>query len=208
VRAWVRDQLKDPNITPLRASLLKTWSEAYVAGGMSAVEGGRLPQALTSISDWNAWKAGNGDAAELLDAGGWKQLLDAADVTVKSIADTSLDRVGTLLADGASSGASVDEISGSIRDFLDNPERADMIASTELARATELASMDSYAANGITRWDWILSPDACRSCTEQAGANPHSIGDVSPPLHPNCECASAPVDSTGGEGTPSDSLGD
>lgn len=195
VRAWFAEQLGQADTGSLREALLQTWADAYAYGGLNAVPGGAVPSAVGSgVQSWDEWQAGNKGAADLLADGGWKTMLDNADLTVQSIADTSVNRVGSLLAQGAAAGLGVDEIANNIKGYLDNPDRAGMIASTELARATELASMDAYKANGVTQWDWILSPSACPICEDLAANNPHSMSESPPPAHPGCRCASAPLD--------------
>ena len=145
---------------------------------------------------WDQWAPGNVDTAALLDNGGFKALLDRSSITIKGIADTTYDRMGTILADGASSGASVGDISNQLYDILGDELRADTIANTELARATTAASLDTFRANDVTSWEWVLSPDACPECQDKEESNPHHIDDEPPPLHPNCRCAVSPVDTT------------
>lgn len=74
-------------------------------------------------------------------------------------------------------------------------KRSRMIATTEMADAMSEAAMRKLDRLGIEFKRWILSPDACEICTDNAaqGAIPldddFDSGDDSPPAHPNCRCA-------------------
>lgn len=201
-RAFLRARI-EPSTAALESALGDTRADAYASGSLALAQQPGVTAPLAAVAKvygpdwsaaWDAWKPGNADAAALLDEGGFARLLDDAGVTVKDIADTTLDRMGTLLAQGAASGQSVDAIARSLYDLVDNPDRAYMIANTELARATSAASLDTYQANGVEQWNWLLSPDACPDCQDEQDANPHSLDDDPPPLHPNCRCSSSPLD--------------
>jgi len=76
-----------------------------------------------------------------------------------------------------------------------------MVAITELARATSVASMNTYRANGIEATYWATADDdrVCSSVcepNEAQGAVPlgaaFQSGDTEPPGHPLCRCAPLP----------------
>ncbi len=80
-----------------------------------------------------------------------------------------------------------------------------MVATTEIARATSVASMDVYAANGIEASEWLITPDGrvCVICEDNADAGPVPLGaafpsgDSAPPGHPRCRCSPIPSMLTG-----------
>ena len=189
----------------LESVLRQVYADAYGAGGAAAME--QLPGAATvslagvSEVDWSAWRPGHPAAANLLTNGGLQSLLDQADATVQGVQGTLLRQMGNRIAAGVAAGDSVDSIASGLGAYVADPDRAEMIAHTETARAMTAATLDTYAANGVGQWDWLLSPDACPECEEQRDANPHRPGDEQPPLHPRCRCAIAPVAdaTTGGD---------
>lgn len=76
--------------------------------------------------------------------------------------------------------------------------RAKMIARTETANALETAFMDRSKDMGVTGKE-IITGDPCEICQANAAEGIVPIdhvflsGDKSPPFHPNCVCALAPV---------------
>ena len=85
-----------------------------------------------------------------------------------------------------------------ISSVIDDPRRALTIATTEMARATSVASLDSYQEFGLEQVEW-LALDPCEICAgnEDAGAvnvgDEFPSGDTEPPAHPNCRCSLVPV---------------
>lgn len=84
--------------------------------------------------------------------------------------------------------------------------RADMIARTEIAEATESASYDVMAAHGVSGRRWVTADDErvdndgiSGPCidNEEAGvvpiADPFPSGAMWPPQHPLCRCTTIPV---------------
>lgn len=201
-RAFIQANVQ-PDTAALEDAVAGLVADAYASGSLALAQQkgiNALPIVATAYgpaadlaSYWDSWTPGSADAAALLDNGGLADLLAQADITIKGIAGTTLDRLGTLLANGAAAGDSVETISRSLMDLLDDPVRAMTIANTEVARAVSTASLDTYGANGIEQWDWVLSPGACDECVDMEGDNPHPLDDDHPPLHPNCRCAAAPV---------------
>jgi hypothetical protein len=213
-----------PDTAAARDALLNLYADGYAAGALATavqLPGASLVANLAGVfgtadpaTAWAAWEPGNADAAVKLDGPGFSQLLaddglpglkrltgDVED-TVDGISQTLMDRMGSLLAEGALNGDSVDTIAASLGEVLDDPRRAYTIADTELARATSAASRDQYAQAGVGQWDWLLSPGACPECEGEKAANPHSIDDEMPPAHPSCRCSSAPIDPGAAPDTP------
>lgn len=197
--------------------LVQIRADAYLAGahvaqgqvGGGAVTAAGLGQISTSI-DWDAWEPGWPQAAEKLSGAdgseGLKGLLDDAGVTIKDVDDTTLSRLATALADGVQAGDSVDTISGSVESVLDDGDmsRATAIANTEVNRAMTQASLDTYAANDVEQFNWVIEDDACPECQDEADGNPHDMSDTAPPEHPNCRCAVSPIVNIGGGNQPDD----
>lgn len=76
---------------------------------------------------------------------------------------------------------------------------ATMIAETEVSIAYH-DGMDAFAGlwrggNGPVEKRWLVQPDACPTCEENAAMDwideeaPFSSGDDNPPAHPNCRCS-------------------
>jgi hypothetical protein len=189
-------------VAVLAALITQIQTEGYTIGYLSSA-------ALLSGSatvDWSAWTPGDAQAARLIldEAGrnGLALLLDQAGVTIRSIAGNRLDKLAQALADALLHGDSADKLAGVLRGILDDPQWADMVAITELARASSVASMNSYRANGIEATYWATADDdrVCASVcepNEAQGAVPlgaaFQSGDTQPPGHPVCRCAPIPV---------------
>lgn len=199
-RAWLTEHAT-LSLDDLLAAVRDIYGDGASIGFSAAAQatGTLIPGAGEHVTDWTAfwdsWAPGNADAASLLNAGGLADLLDNANVTVRGIAGTTLDRLGNLLADGAASGESVEAIASSLVDVLHDTDRAYRIATTELARAVSQASLDGYARNDVARYELITSPGACPLCLDTAADGPFDVDDLEgmPPLHPTCRCAVSPV---------------
>ena len=185
------------NLQPL-GSVLQNISSAGYLSGIKAT-GDVHPQqgiqnisntaAIASSTNWDQWKPGDAAAAAQTADGGLADLLAAQGAVIKGIGDTTLTRIGNVISDGLAQGSSVDQISRDIRDFLDNPDRADMIATTEANRAQTAAASEQLDAMGFTQFNWLAYDGACDDCLEQESFNPHDLSDDQPPGHPNCRCA-------------------
>ena len=186
----------------LTGTLIGIWSEGYVIGVLSA-------QALLTGSvsvDWSAWTPGDPQAALLVlgedGAGsGLQILLDQAGISVDSIARSRLGKLAKALAKALERGDSADTLAAVLRGILDDPAWAEMVAITELARATSAASMNTYRDNGVEATYWATADDdrVCLPCEENEAQGAVPLGasfpssDVSPPGHPLCRCALTPV---------------
>jgi hypothetical protein len=143
--------------------------------------------------DWDNWTPGDPAAAAQAADGGLEALLEAQDITIRSVSDTLLGQLGNAIANGLAAGSSVDSIAGSISDLVDIQSRSLMIAATETARAQIAGALNTYSINGINQYDIILAAGACAVCSDAADANPHRVNDgQQPPLHPFCRCSAAP----------------
>jgi SPP1 gp7 family putative phage head morphogenesis protein len=190
-----------PDLNDLKTAVQAIWGDSYLAGSHVAAQmaGGSVVGALDEVAasvDWSAWQPGYAAAANKVASGGLADLLSQADVTLRGIADATVDQIGNRIADGVAHGWSVDQIAASLSDILDDPSRADSIANTEANRAMSLASQDTYAANGVQSVTWLVS-DPCPECAVNDGVTvpqgeDFPSGDSEPPAHPNCRCAIAP----------------
>ena len=196
---WIDSQGVD--LTGALAFVRLLWTEGYAIGQQSA-------QAMLTGSgsvDWSAWTPGDADAARLVlgadGEAGLAELLDEADVSITSIAGNRLDQLAGALADALATGESVGSLADRLAGILDDPQWADLVATTEISRAVSAASMDTYAANGIAATEWLSAEDGrvCVTCSLNAGAGavplgtPFPSGDFQPPGHPACRCAPSPV---------------
>ncbi len=121
------------------------------------------------------------------------------------IDDSTRDMIRDTIAKGLDDNLGNEEIADLIRDSTGfSEERAELIAHTEIARVNSMASVESYRGArddlGVNvKKEWLLADNPCETC--QANAEQGAIdldddfqsGDASPPAHPNCECAVAPV---------------
>lgn len=181
--------------TQLDDTLRRMLADAWLVGGKDALD--QLPDATGSLAgavrevDWGAWQPGHPRAAGLLSGQGFDDLLAQADITLRGVDDITRRRIGRALEQGVREGWSVQHIATDITAVLDDPDRAALIAVTEVNRAMTQASVGMYRDNGLRQWDLLIAPGACPHCTAVAAANPHPLSDVvdMPPLHPRCRCA-------------------
>lgn len=166
------------------------------AAATQGVIGAGLDTVAPSADYWAGWQPGWGAAAAQAANGGLARLLNQTGTTIRGITGTTIDRLGDAIARGVAAGDSVDTVARGCRDLITDPQRATVIANTEMARAMTAAATDTYQANGVSTVDWLLEDDACDLCQENADAGPLPIGDEwpngSPPAHPSCRCSLAP----------------
>lgn len=163
------------------------WVDAYSAGAMAAeVQMGKVP------TGWDDWQPGMADSNKVT-ALGWKETLAEADITLKGLTDTTVNKVAYAIADGVNAGEPVDDIARALTRIIGDPKRAELIAHTESARMLNQSAMFQYKAAGVTQWDLVISAGACDTCSTIAAANPHDVNDGrQPPIHPRCRCAASP----------------
>lgn len=154
----------------------------------------RLQSALKT--QWDNWRPGNRAAAALLDPpDGLRRLLEQRNLTIRGLASTTIDRIGTRLADGLRQGLTRDQIARSINEVLNDSTRSITIAQTEMARAVIQANEQIYRESGVTMVEYLVV-DPCAECQENLKASPLPLGEDwpmgNPPVHPNCMCEPAP----------------
>lgn len=134
---------------------------------------------------------------------------------VTNIDETTRDMLRDQIAQGLEENIGLDEIAAGIADsFGFSEERADLIARTEITDANSQGALTSYReaqAQGIAvKKEWLLGPNPCEICQENADEGPIDLdddfpsGDDAPSAHPNCECALSPVVEEGVEGEAAD----
>jgi SPP1 gp7 family putative phage head morphogenesis protein len=194
----------------LKRVLDRLWPEAWVLGEKSA-------EALTAgleTPDWGTWKPGDYEAAQEIAGPGLRQLLAEAGIRIKSIADSRLEELSAVLEQTLASDEvtremdqpkpvtlSVQSLADQLRDVLDNPGRAELVAQTEIARAQSSAALREYAESAVERVEWSTAEDAkvCPRCDADEAAGPVPIhtafpsGNLMPPGHPRCRCALIPA---------------
>ena len=201
----------------LRLVMARMATEGWVLGQQSAeavtapsAPGGGIPgiEAVLRDIDWGGWTPGDYAAAEQIAGAGLRQLLDEQGITIKSIADSRLEELSKVLEDALRSDEvhrpltgplppvlSVQDLAGRLKSVLDNPDRAELVAQAEIARAQGAAAERLYAETGRTMVDLSTAADdrVCPICDALERDNPHPLGSIALPVHPRCRCALLPV---------------
>lgn len=173
--------------------------------------------ALASSTNWDTWQPGSEPAARqaraqdrlISQAVGrnpqWSNRAAARGSNLASIEDHRLDKLSNAVSEGVARGDSTDTLARTLRGVLDDPAWAEMVATTEMNRAMTAASLETYAANGITAVDFLSAEDdrVCLQCSENEDDGPYLLNQTPPngwsPVHPLCRCAPNPVVYTGPE---------
>jgi hypothetical protein len=149
--------------------------------------------------DWSKWEAGNHPAEALArPKGALKKLLDKRGLDLEGLNNTTLDRIGTQLANALKKGSTIEMLADLISNVVSDPERALTIANTSMASAMSVATLETYKEFGLEKMRW-LALEPCQICQGNASAGPVTpgqafpSGNTEPPAHPNCRCALAPV---------------
>ena len=100
--------------------------------------------------------------------------------------------------EGVETGASNDDIAGSIKQFFADQSdyRAMRIARTESINAYGAGALEGYRQSGVVEGKyWMPDAEACPICVENADAGVIGLeeefpsGDLAPAGHVNCECS-------------------
>jgi len=159
---------------------------------------------LSENVDFWAKKYGKGRAAELVgrmyDKSGKLVVNQNAEWNINATTNEVATRLVTeALENNWNVGKLSDALTAS---KLFTPDRAEMIARTEISRAQNLAMLRAgYEYNRLARKNhkkrvrkiWLLGPNPCPICEENGGevltlGREYSSGDFAPPVHPNCMC--------------------
>ena len=182
----------------LAEMIVNAYIEGFLIGDRSATAVVRAKPV-----DWSTWTPGDVDAARLAlgdkaDGAGLARLLDESGVIIKSVAATRTNELGKVLADALEHGDSPQTLAKNLRTVLTDPQWADMVAVTEINRATSASTLISYAAMGVATKNWMTAADdrVCPQYCEPNGRDGDiplnavfNSGDQAPPAHPRCRCA-------------------
>jgi SPP1 gp7 family putative phage head morphogenesis protein len=141
------------------------------------------------------------DAAFDLEMESAQQALDDRAKLIRSVAETTKEDVRRLTGQAAKEGWSIAELAQRIRDQgeIASQTRAELISRTETAAMYSKGSLIAYAASGqVSGTEWLLGPEPCDICQPLGGTvaalgKSFAEGIDSPPAHPRCTCALAPV---------------
>lgn len=197
-------------LAALRAVIHRMATEGWVLGQQAAQAVlGALEEQGQPRPDWRGWAPGDHEAAAKVAGAGLRELLGQAGIRIKSIADSRIEELADVLEQTLASDVtaitaegplpprlSVGDLARQLEQVLDNPERAELVAWTEISRAQAEAARTVYAESGYPMVDWITAGDArvCPLCEAAQASNPHALG-AAPlvPMHPRCRCAEIPV---------------
>lgn len=206
-RAWAIMNIRFNN-DALATALIRLWAEAWVLGddaaGEALFEGRQAMKAVEGTVDWSKWKAGDRVAALMLrKPKAFQKILDDMGIALKGMDKTSMDRIGTALADSIELGLSPTSAAKLINNAVGNPARALTIAITETSRVLNVAAVTRYKDAGLESMKWmtVLSVAggsvACEKCAPNNGVvikigGSFPSGNDQPPAHPHCRCALLP----------------
>lgn len=187
------------------------WMGIATARGLTDAARERVKAAVTldvaGQIDWDGWTPGNPALVETFlgegkfDYPNFQAFLDRAGVTIRGVEETRLNDLGSILARSAEAGLSMDATASMIQsEFFANGAWAEMVARTEIRRASTESALGYYGEAGIEQKEWLVAWDeACEICQEAADMGPIPLdadfgeaGD-GPPGHPNCLCVILPV---------------
>lgn len=119
-----------------------------------------------------------------------------------AIDETTREMLRDTLSMGISAGLDIDDLRRLLEDdYAFSPERADMIARTEVITAHNQGALSGYQqakeAGLHVMKEWIVAEDelTCDECLDNADAGPIELDDVfpsgddAPSAHPNCRCS-------------------
>ena len=197
--SWLSARLFGPLQAAIHRVLTNLWTEGFAVGREAGRE---MVDSAYNSTFWDNWQPGDAAAAAKVAGDGLQRMLDEYGIpTIKAIAQTRMTQLADALAVGVDQGWSGQQIADSIRPILDNKQRDQMIADTELARATSRASQDAYVEAGQTGKSWATAKDdrVCPECKQNAEEGVIPIAGVfdsgvpAPPAHPGpCRCALLP----------------
>lgn len=207
-RDWVKIHASKVDTTRLNLALARLYADGWTLGtqvsryqiaravGVNKAAPSRAQLSSALRTNWAKWTPGNQAAANLVSPpNGLKRLLDGRGIKIQDLSTTTLNRIGTALAEGLRSGATRESIADDISYILGDDSRALTIAGTEMRAATVQASRDLYADSGVEQVQWLVA-DPCDDCQENLDQSPIGLDEEwingDPPVHPNCMCDIAP----------------
>jgi hypothetical protein len=120
------------------------------------------------------------------------------------IASTTRLDLQRIITEAFTNGSSIDELADAIRDSGGfSNERAQLIAETESARASEEGLLTGWKASGqVESVSIVMSADhdSDDECDEWASGGPYALDEIEPPpFHPRCSCSMVIASLTGDE---------
>lgn len=208
---WLRQQGVDAKVEDALTDIVRgIHVDGYAIGSASAHAAADASDAGlhagSVAAEMAGWTPGAADVArelvgDLGDGSGLLDMLDKSDGLIRSVAASRLDDLARTLADGVENGSSPEELAQAVAGVLSDPSKADLIASTELARASNEAAVWAYRQRGVDRVIWVTCEDdrVCLVCDANEAAGPRPLGenfpsgDSQPPAHPRDRCAVVPA---------------
>jgi SPP1 gp7 family putative phage head morphogenesis protein len=201
-RAWVMLNVR-VNMMAFMGIMERVYAEGWVTGEAGANEAiaeayEKRKAADDDLIDWSTWNPGDYAAALLLKPSkAFQRFLASFGIILKDITNTTVNDIGTALADALEQGLSANQAAKLIKNHVASPARALTIAITEQNRAMSAATINRYKEMQIGQMEWEVS-DPCPKCAMNSGqvvpiGGTFNSGNTQPPAHPNCRCALLPV---------------
>jgi len=201
-RAWVMLNIR-VNMMAFMGVIERVYAEGWVTGEAAADEAivkakEQRKAAEDDLIDWSTWQPGDAAAALILKpTKAFQRFLASFNIILRDITNTTVNDIGTALADSLEQGLSANQAAKLIKNKVASPARALTIAITEQNRAMSAASINRYKEMQIGQMEWEVS-DPCDICAKNANqvvpiGGTFNSGDTQPPAHPNCRCALLPV---------------
>lgn len=207
-REWARFHINIIDREKLNIALARLYADGWILGediatwdiarALKIVKAAPSKKQISRVKDmnWNTWKPGNRAAARLVEQpGALKRLLAGRGIKIQELSTTTLNRIGTALADGLNTGATRNSVADDISSILGDTSRALTIATTEMSSAFIQANMNLYQDSGVELIQWLVA-DPCDECQDNLDQSPIGINEEwrhgEPPVHPNCMCDIAP----------------
>lgn len=106
-----------------------------------------------------------------------KAALNRSSLLVKDVTETTRNRIQTSIDTSLKLGESVDDAAKRLSSIIDDPVRAELIASTESARSFKIGMEESAKAGGAVTKYWDPSSDPCELCQANANQGPIPIDE-------------------------------
>jgi SPP1 gp7 family putative phage head morphogenesis protein len=111
--------------------------------------------------------------------------------------DEDIQKIIEILRTGLKEELSVADITRDLSRFIEDKDRAELIARTETIRVVNQGNIKMMEAGGAEKAKWIAAPEDGRLCEEckKLDGQIFTITEIQNkiPLHPRCRCSSVPV---------------